>query len=63
MFGPRRDNVTWKWRRPNNKKLFDLYSLPNIIRVIESKRIMWAGHVAVTGNRKDAHKVLVGRPE
>jgi hypothetical protein len=40
IFGPKRDNVIWKWRRPNNKKLFDLYSLPNIIRVIELKIII-----------------------
>jgi hypothetical protein len=55
--------LTWKWRRPNNENLCVLYSSPHIIRVIESNRSMWAGHVALIGERKDAHRVLVGRPE
>jgi len=63
IFGPKRDNVTWKWRRPNNEKMFDLYSLLNVIRVVESKRFMWAVHVTVIGDRKDTHMVLVGKPE
>jgi hypothetical protein len=46
MFGPKRDEVTGKWRRLHNEELNDLYSSPNIIRVIKSRRMRWAGHVA-----------------
>jgi len=47
IFGPRRDEVMGEWRRLNNKELNDLYSSPNIVRVIKSRRIRWAGHVAL----------------
>jgi len=46
IFGPRRDEVTGAWRRLHNEELNDLYSLPNIVRVIKSRRMRWAGHVA-----------------
>ena len=46
IFGPRRDEVTGKWRRLHNEELNDLYSSPNIVRVIKSRRVRWAGHVA-----------------
>ena len=46
IFGPRRDEVTGKWRRLRNEELNDLYSSPNIVRVIKSRRMRWAGHVA-----------------
>jgi len=46
MFGPRRDAVTEEWRRLHNVELNDLYSSPNIVRVIKSRRMRWAGHVA-----------------
>ena len=46
IFGPRRDEVTGEWRRLHNEELNDLYSLPNIVRVIKSRRMRWAGHVA-----------------
>jgi hypothetical protein len=45
-FGPKRDEVTGYWRRLHNEELTDLYSLPNIIRVIKTRRMRWAGHVA-----------------
>ena len=49
IFGPRRDEVTGDWRRLHNKELNDLYSSPNIVRVIKSRKIRWAGHVAHMG--------------
>jgi hypothetical protein len=63
IFGPRRDEVTWEWRRLHNKELYDLYSSPNIIRVIKPRRLTWAGHLARMGERRRAYKVLVGKPE
>jgi hypothetical protein len=52
IFGPKRDAVTGEWRRVHNEELNDLYSSPNIIRVIESRRMRWAGHVARMGERE-----------
>jgi hypothetical protein len=63
IFGPKRDEATGEWRRLHNEELNDLYSSPNIIRVIKSKRIRWAGHVARMGEKKGAYRILVGRPE
>jgi hypothetical protein len=62
VFGPKRDKVTGEWRRLHKEELYDLYSLTNIIRVIES-RIRWVGYVARRGDRRGAYRVLVGRPE
>jgi hypothetical protein len=58
-----RDEVTGEWRRLHNEELNDLYSSPNIIRVIKSRRMSWAGHVARMGEGRGAYRVLVGRPE
>jgi hypothetical protein len=63
IFGPKRDEVTREWRRLHNKELDDLYSSPNIIRVIKSRRMKWAGHVAHMGEGRGAYRILVGRPE
>ena len=49
IFGPKRDGVTGEWRKLHNEELNDLYSSPNIVRVIKSRRMRWAGHVARTG--------------
>jgi hypothetical protein len=62
-FGPKRDEVTGEWRRLHNKELYALYSSPNIIRVIKSRKLRWAGHVARTGERRGAYRALVGNPE
>jgi hypothetical protein len=63
IFGPKRDEVTGEWRRLHNKDLDALYSSPNIIRVMKSRRLRWAGHVARMGERRGAYRVLVGKPE
>jgi hypothetical protein len=57
IFGPKRDEVTWEWRRLHNRELYALYSSPNIIRVIKSRRLRWAGHVARMG-REEVHTGL-----
>jgi len=63
IFGPRRDEVTGECRRLHNVELNDLYSSPNIVRVIKSKRMRWAGHVARIGEERGVYRVLVGKPE
>ena len=63
IFGPRRDEVTGKWRRLYNEELNDLYSSPNILRAIKSRRMRWAGHVARMGEERVAYRALVGKPE
>jgi hypothetical protein len=63
IFGPKRDEATEEWRSLHNEELNDLYSSPNLIRVIKSIRMRWAGHVALMGEKRGAYKILVGRPE
>ena len=63
IFGPRRDEVTREWRKLHNEELNDLYSSPSIFRVIKSKRMRWAGHVASLGEQRSVYRVLVGKPE
>jgi hypothetical protein len=63
IFGPKRDEATGEWRRLHNEELNDLYSSPNIIRVIRSRRMRWAGHIARMGEKRGAYRILVGRPE
>jgi len=62
-FGPRRDEVTGEWRRMHNEELNDLYSSPNIVWVIKSRRMRWAGHVALMGEEREEYRVLVEKPE
>jgi len=63
VYGPKRDEVTREWRRLHNEELNDLYSLPNIVRVVKSRRMRWAGHVARMGEDRGVYRVLVGKPE
>ena len=63
IFGPRRDEVTGEWRSLHNEELNDLYSSLNIVRVIKSRRMRWAGHVARMGEERAVCRVLVGKPE
>ena len=63
VFGPKRDEVTGEGRKLHNEELRDLYSLPNIVRVVKSRRTRWAGHVARMGEGRDEHRVLVRKPE
>ena len=63
VFGPKRDEVTGEWRKLHNEELRDLYSLPNIVRVVKSRIIRWAGHVTLMGEGRGVHRVLVGKPE
>ena len=54
IFGPKKDEVTGEWRRLHNEDLYDLYLSPNVIRVISSRTMRWAGHVARIGDRRGA---------
>ena len=63
IFGPGRDEVAEDWMRLHNEKLNDLYCSPNIVRVIKSRRMRWAGHVARMGEERGVYWFLVGKPE
>jgi hypothetical protein len=63
IFGPKRDEVMGGWRKLHNEELHNLYSSPSIIRIIKSKRMRWAGHVAPMGEKTLVYKLLVGEPE
>jgi hypothetical protein len=63
IFGPKTDEVTGEWRKLHNEDLNNLYSSPNIVRVIKSRRMRRAGHVARMGERRSVYRVLVGKPE
>jgi hypothetical protein len=62
MFGPKRDEVMGGWRKLHKEELHDLYSSPSVIRIIKSRRMRWAGHVAQMGE-KNVYRLLVGKPE
>jgi hypothetical protein len=62
IFGPKRDEVTGEWRKLHNEEFHNLYSSPNIIRMIKSRRMKWAGHVARMGEKRNAYKIMVGKP-
>ena len=62
IFGPRKDEVTREWKKLHNEELNDLYCSPNIVRVIKSRIMRWAGHVACVGESRGVCRVLVGKP-
>jgi hypothetical protein len=63
IFGLKRNEVTGEWRQLHNEELRDLYSSPGIIRIIKSRRMRWADHVARMGEKRNAYRLLVGKPE
>jgi len=63
VFGPKRDEVTGERKKLHNEELNDLYPLPNIVRVVKSRRMRWVGHVVRMGEDRCVHRVLVGKPE
>ena len=63
IFGPRRDEVTGEWRRLHNEELNDLYSSPNIVRMIKSRRMRWAGHVTHMNEESGVYGALLGELE
>ena len=63
IFGLKRDGVIGQWRKLHNEELNDLYSSPNIVQVIKSRRMRWAGHVTRMEEGRGVHKVLVRKPE
>jgi hypothetical protein len=63
MYEKQRDEVTGKWRKMRNEELHDLHSSQSIIRIINSRRMRWAGHAARMGEKRNAYRLLVGKPE
>jgi hypothetical protein len=63
IFGPKRDEVIGGWRKLHNEELHNLYCSPSIIRIIKTRRMGWAGHVARMGEKMNAYRILVGKPE
>jgi hypothetical protein len=63
IFGPKRDEETGGWRKLHNEDLHNLYSSSSVIRMIESKRMRWAGHIARTREKRNACRILVRKPE
>jgi hypothetical protein len=63
IFGPKRIEVTGGWRKLHNEELHNLYSSPSIIRMIKSRRMRWAEHIAIIGKKRNAYRLLVEKPE
>jgi hypothetical protein len=63
IFEPKRDELTGDWRKLQYEELYNLYSSLNIIRIIKSRRMRWAGHVVRMGKKRNAYRILVGKPE
>ena len=61
--GPKRGEITAEWRKLYNEELSDLFSLPNIVLVVKSRRMRWAGRMVHMGEGRGVHRVLVGKPE
>jgi hypothetical protein len=63
IFGPKREEVTGDWRKVHNEELHNLYSFPIIIKMIKSRRLRWERHVVLIGTKRNAYRILVGKPE
>jgi hypothetical protein len=63
IFGPKRNEVTEEWSKLHNEELHNLYSSPNIIRMIKSRKIRWAGHVAHMGEKRNSYRILLAKLE
>jgi hypothetical protein len=63
IFGPKRNGVTGGWRKLHNEELHELYPSPSIIRIIKSRRMRWAGHVARMGVKRNVDRLLIRKPE
>jgi hypothetical protein len=63
IFGPKRDEVTGGWRKLHNEELRNWYSSPSIIRLIKSRKMRWAEHVGRLGEKRNAYRILVGKPK
>jgi hypothetical protein len=63
IFGPKKDELIGGWRKLHNEKVRNLYCSPSIVRIIKIRRIRWAGHVARMGEKRNAYRILVGKPE
>jgi hypothetical protein len=63
IFGPKRDEVMGEWRKLLNEEIRDFYSSPSLIRIIKSRRMRWASHVARMGDKRNTYRLLVGKPE
>jgi hypothetical protein len=63
IFGPRKDEATGEWRKLHDEELHNLYSSPNIIKMIKSRRMRWEEHVARIGETRNAYRILLGKPE
>jgi hypothetical protein len=63
IFGPKRDEVTRGWRKLHYEELHNLYSSPSIIKIIKSRRMKWAGHVARMWDKRNVYRILVGKPD
>jgi hypothetical protein len=63
VFGPKRNEMIGEWKKLRNEELHDFYSSPSIIRIIKSRRMRWAGHVARMGEKRNTYRLLVGKPE
>jgi hypothetical protein len=63
IFGPKRDEMMGGWRRLNKEELHGLYSLSNIIRIMKSRRMRWAGACSANGQKRKVYRLLVGKPQ
>jgi hypothetical protein len=63
IFGKKRDEVIEGWRKLHNEELHNLYGSPSIIRIMKSRRMRWAGHVTRMGEKRNAYRILEGKPE